>query len=368
MKLIVALGVAAATLACGRDSASRRTPSDSTVPDTAAAAAPDTAAARRSAAAVRPALTAALQGRGKDAVEALHSLNPATLVARDAAVRSCMLDRLEARHAPPIALTDTVLSRVLAAYREYWLRALLAEHPAGENESWLLSRLNRSVTAGGQDSAANLDALELTLDALIRARGFHGLLGVTSPLRELMLWKAEADSTYRVELPEGTETVAVVFMGDFASLGWAGFATCDRHHSGGWTKPDKLYAVRSAYDLDSEDFRVSYLAHEAQHFADQRRRPKVERQDELEYRAKLVELAVGSTGGHDLLETFAGNVSDDRSVPHSFANGRVVRDMRARLFSGADGEPDWREVPVERIKTAAADLLREDSRRLARGS
>ena len=355
-------------IGCGRDAVSK--PHDASkagATSHGAPTTPDTAAARRSSSAVRPALTAALQGLGSEAIAALRKVDTTALLPREAGVRSCMLDRLQARHVPPVALSDTVLAAVLAAYREYWLRALLAEHPVAENESWLLERLNRLVSADGGNASDNLDALEPALERLIRKHGYHGLLGVTSPFRELMLWKSEADSAYRVELPEGAETVTVVFMDDFASLGWAGFATCDRHHSGGWTKPDKLFAVRSAYDLGSENFRVSYLAHEAQHFADQRRRPKLERQDELEYRAKLVELAVGSTSVHDLLETFAANVSDDRGVPHSYANGRVVRDMRASLFPDA-AEPAWGEVAVGRINAAAIALLRADSRRLERGT
>lgn len=187
---------------------------------------------------------------------------------------------------------------------------------------------------------------------------------MTRPLRELMLWRTESETRYNVRLPESAQSVTVVFLDDFASLGWAGFATCDRNHSGGWTKPDRLYAVRAAYDTASESFRVSYLAHEAQHFSDNRRFPALDRQEELEYRAKLVELAVGRTTVYDLLDSFAGNVSNDVSVPHSYANGRVVRDMRQRLYPDVSEAPVWREVSLERINAAASDLLREDTARL----
>src|SRR4029077_9164441 len=61
-------------------------------------------------------------------------------------------------------------------------------------------------------------------------------------------------------------------------------------HTDGWATAMTLYAVRSAYDIESESFRVSYLAHEAQHFADYGRFPKLAR-PEREYRAKLTELA-----------------------------------------------------------------------------
>jgi hypothetical protein len=44
---------------------------------------------------------------------------------------------------------------------------------------------------------------------------------------------------------------------DFVSLGWAAHATGDRSHTGGWATTTELYAVRDAYDLDSESLRVS---------------------------------------------------------------------------------------------------------------
>jgi hypothetical protein len=314
--------------------------------------------------AMQSALASALQAKGRDAVTALRGLDPDGLEERSAATRACMLERLGERKAPAIPLTDRFLAGTLAAYREYWRRSLLEERPPAENEATLLSSLNGLVREAGGDTAASLDELEPGLERLVGARGYHVLLGMTQPLRELMLWKTEAESRYDVKLPEGTQAVTVVFMDDFASLGWAGFATCDRHHTGGWTKPDRLYAVRSAYDTTSENFRVSYLAHEAQHFADNRRFPGLDRQEELEYRAKLVELVVATTSVHDLLETFTRNVGDDVSVPHSYANGQVVRHLGQRLFPGSTGTPAWRAASRERINTAAADLLREDSARL----
>jgi len=234
-------------------------------------------------------------------------------------------------------------------------------------ETWLLATLNRQMMAAGGKRAASMEDLETALEPALLAHGYHALLGMTRPLRELMLWKSETQTRYQVSLPEGEQPVVVVLMDDFASLGWAGFATCDRHHhSGGWTKPDRLYAVRSAYDLDSEDFRVSYLAHEAQHFADDQRFAKLEDQAQLEYRAKLVELATARTSAYELLDTFAGNTSEDPAVPHSFANGRLVRDMARRLFPARTPPFAWQSVPVAKINATAAALLREDNARLMR--
>jgi hypothetical protein len=312
---------------------------------------------------MRSALASALQARGREAVTALQGLDPAKLAQRYVPTRDCMLERLDVRTAPANPVADRFVAAVLFAYREYWFRSLRAEDSPEANEVWLLDTLNTLVAAERGKRAANLDQLEPALEALISGHGYHPLLGLTRPLRELMLWKTETETRYRVRLPESVQPVTVAFLDDFASLGWAGFATCGRSHSGGWTRPDRLYAVRSAYDVGSEEFRVSYLAHEAQHFADNRRYPDLDRQDELEYRAKLTELAAARGTLYDLLDGFARNVSDDRGVPHSYANGRVVRGLAARLFADSTAAPAWRTAPPERINRAARELLREDTAR-----
>ena len=66
-----------------------------------------------------------------------------------------------------------------------------------------------------------------------------------------------------------------------------------------------------------------------------------------------------------MLEGFASNTSDDLAVPHSYANGRLVRDLRRRLFPGAS-TGDWHRAGVRQINTAAAGLLRQDTARLRR--
>jgi hypothetical protein len=78
-----------------------------------------------------------------------------------------------------------------------------------------------------------------------------------------------------------------------------------------------------------------------------------------------VELAEAKESAYDLLNGFASNVSADTTVPHSYANGRVVRDLAARLGLPAERH-GWRDASVERINSAAAELLREESAKLRR--
>ncbi len=314
---------------------------------------------------LRAALSSALQVRGKGALAALHAIDPTGLSERDASTRNCMLERLGACKSPQVVLSDRFLADVLSTYREYWIRSLLAEYPLPDSEAWLLATLNWLVKTAGGKTAANMADIEVTLKELVSARGYYSLMGMTLPLRELMLWKTQSETRYDVVLPDQVvQAVIVVFMDDFASLGWAGFATCDRRHSGGWAGSDRLYAVRSAYDVASEAFLVSYLAHEAQHFSDYGRFPDLVQQGQLEYRAKLAELAGAKTSIYDLLEEFSRNMSDDIAVPHSYANGRVVRDMAKRLSLDPVDAPLWRNAGIDRINAAAAALLKQDTARL----
>jgi hypothetical protein len=145
--------------------------------------------------------------------------------------------------------------------------------------------------------------------------------------------------------------VKVVFLDQFASPGWAGYATCGIAQTGGWAKPDALYAVQSSYDLTSESFRVSYLAHEGQHFSDYGKYPMLE-QPELEYRAKLTEIALSSTTTAELLSKFESLGGDSRDAPHAFANRQVTLALKG--------------VPPDRVNEAASAKLRESSATIER--
>jgi hypothetical protein len=152
------------------------------------------------------------------------------------------------------------------------------------------------------------------------------------------------------------------------SLGWLGYAICDFHHTGGWATPERLFAVRSAYDLDAESFKVSYLAHEGQHFSDYRRFPTLTQPD-LEYRAKLVEIAKARSSLYDLLAAFIANGSDSREQPHPWADRQVVNQLAASVLDGAPASAEaFRRVPAERINAAAAALLQQDTAQRAKTS
>jgi hypothetical protein len=305
----------------------------------------------------------AMQADMKSALPHLLRVRPDALPEKQRTVWSCMRERFVARKPVVTAGLDPWTADVLRIYRNYWTRVMLGEVSAQQGDRELAAALAAKVKHGEH---ADMNALEPLLQAQIEARGYHALFGVTKPLREFMLWRKQSDETYDIELPEGRrEAVHVTMMDDFVSLGWLGYAVCDYHHTGGWATPERLFAVRSAYALDSEDFRVSYLAHEGQHFADYRRFPGLAQAD-LEYRAKLVEIANARTSLYDLLAAFGTNESESREQPHPWANRQVVNRLAAKLLDGQAPSVDaWKRVPAEKINAAAAELLAQDSRERA---
>jgi hypothetical protein len=316
---------------------------------------------------------AALGGDMTQAFSILDSLDATRWSAEDSKAAEC----LRRTFASPPGDEDLppVSRRLLTAYRRYWQTAMLRRPSVEAAEAGLRADLQEILGAAPSparpDEAAGADDLgsaSARAKAAIEREGLFALTGVTSPYYELMIWKSQTPTDYHVKLPERSIDVHVVFLDDFVSLGWAGYATCGRAHSGGWTTHDALYALRSSYDVASEEFRVSYLAHEGRHFSDYKEFPKLE-QPELEYRAKLTEIAVSKSTTHDLAVEFARRTGTDRSVPHSFADYCVARDLSREVFDSptlvAD-EARWRAVPARRLRAAAKRLLEESHALLER--
>jgi hypothetical protein len=246
-----------------------------------------------------------------------------------------------------------VSAHLLRAYRAYWREVMLRRSTPAEGEAALLREL-----AAILGPVSDLDGASDAARAAIEGEGLRALTGVTLPYHELMIWRRDTPCRYHVPLPERDIDVDVVFLDEFVSLGWAAYATAERSHTGGWATPAELYAVRQAYDVDSESFRVSYLAHEAQHFADYPRFPKLA-QPELEYRAKLTEIALSDATTRSLVERFAARRGTDRAVPHHFAHHFLVRSL-AEVLEVADPA----EAEADAIRAAARSLLFDSTRAL----
>jgi hypothetical protein len=313
----------------------------------------------------------AMQGDAKAGLAVLDRILPDSLTADERTRRECILSRFKVKQMPPVEIAAPLTRDVAEIYMKYWRGCLLREVDVTIANAELFDALKACLEKHGKvpDRFSSLNDLTEALGPMLLAEGFHSIRGVTAPYYELMLWKDEEVRQYAVELPELTEKVKVVLMSGFVLKGWLGFATCDQEHSSGWTTKDQLYCVRDSYNFDSEHFRVSYLAHEAQHFADLRRFPKLE-QPELEYRAKLVELTRAEDSLYPLLEAFTRQSAPDRKTPHPFANLRVVQHLCRAIFdddSAVQNSALWSRKSREQIHKAASDLLQKSTETLQAG-
>ena len=318
--------------------------------------------------ALEPVYDAALAGDGVKALAALSKIDVNLLDSKEASRATCIRDALLA---PPQQETLPPISNsILLAYRTYWQESMMRRATHDEAEARLKYRLDAILAASNRARASSnsLDIASERAKQAVEHNGLFALTGVTSPYYELAIWKAQSRHTYTVELHDRRVKTQVVFLDDFVSFGWAGFATCNRYHTAGWATQTALFAVKSAYDLETEDFRVSYLAHESRHFSDYRRFPKLE-QPELEYRAKLTELSLAEQSAHSLIATFARRAGRDRSSPHDFANYWVSKNLSKFLFKSdvpIDDASLWEGIPAQDIRNAAKQLLASNDARLIR--
>ena len=164
-----------------------------------------------------------------------------------------------------------------------------------------------------------------------------------------------------MELPEGTQDYAVKFLDGFLMKSWLDYISFGETGTGGWSNGDGLiHCVRTAYDLESENFQVSLLKHEAQHAMDHARYKGIT-SEELEYRAKLVELIYSRE--RRMLERFLGQADTTRADNgHGLSAERIVREFEIRQKRDRGR---LAELPVEAVQTAAQSLFAESCQEMA---
>lgn len=155
-----------------------------------------------------------------------------------------------------------------------------------------------------------------------RSRSFFFLGGRTGGYFGPYIWKETEERTYDVELPEGRQEYPVQILDGFISRSWLAALSFGEIGTGGWSNGDGIICcVKSAYDFESESFQVSLLKHEAQHALDLARYPDMT-SEELEYRAKLVELIYSKE--RNLLRDFRLEANPSGSG-HSLAASRIIQ-------------------------------------------
>lgn len=253
---------------------------------------------------------------------------------------------------------DAELNEILLVYQKYYRDVFYLELPVEEAARRLRERLAELFQAAPDSS---LDELEEMAGTAFRRKSLHALMGRTNGYYGPYIWKAEELRHYAVELPEGTQDYAVKLLDEFIMKSWLDYISFGETGTGGWSNGDGLiHCVKSAYDLESEDFRVSLLKHEAQHAMDQARYKDITN-EELEYRAKLVELIYSEE--RRLLERFVSQADVTRADNgHGFAAERIVGEFETRLKKDRG---ELAGLPIGTVQAVSQSLFAESSREMA---
>ncbi len=249
-------------------------------------------------------------------------------------------------------------NQLLLCYQRYYRDAFYLRLSREEAEERLRAGLAEALPGG---EGLPLKELEQgPVAEAFRQRGYRFLGGRTGGWYGPYIWTATEVKTYRVELPGGVREYTVNLLDGFVSRSWLDYLSFGETGTGGWIGADGVInCVRSAYDLDSEAFQVSLLKHEAQHAMDLAVKPDLPSED-LEYRAKLVELIYSSR--RNLAERFAREADGgDRRNGHAAAAQRIMDGLSGLLGADAWEVPG---LPAEQIQAAAKTLFAESGRLL----
>lgn len=267
---------------------------------------------------------------------------------------------------PRISTTDPFVREVILAYRTYYRDSLLTIHDLKRHEARHETQLHSIAKNFDLRIGKNTDwgRLESAIQREINRRGYHCLLGRVSPLRSLLIWNKQNSKKFRVKLVGGTQKLPVVFLHGFIELGWLHYAAFGKYYVGGWAKMNALYCVAQAYKykFNSDAFRASYLAHEAQHYADYTTFPKLN-QANLEYRAKLAEL-VSLSRPSRRLEFFRSEAKNDSTKPHCLASYRLIKHFDLGKIQQAKSIS---EIAAQLLRDHTAALMKAGAKTASNG-
>jgi len=304
------------------------------------------------------------------AIQLLNDL-PEDISTKDAAFKKKFLDRFQGEKSQAVEqdIEHEGIRELVQIFQTYWRQSMLdtSQNFDGHLARQILPFLKKNYPAS-RNTEIQRDSIGYFLSRYIRSQGFYTTeeIGKTGRLIDLPIWQVQIDTLYSFQLHKEEMNVSVKMMKDFISLGWLEFATLGRHYPGGWAKKDGLYCVVKAYDLESENFKVSYLAHEGRHFNDYQLFPNLVSAD-LEYRAKLTELSLAEESLYDLLEFFSKNGNANSKNPHQLANYHVIENLKGELFKKGQ-EPDshlWKTRSVKKIHRKALRLLKRNTKELS---
>lgn len=292
------------------------------------------------------------------------------LSTKDQAFKERFLARFVAGETPEsdAEIQHEQIQELLRIFQSYWRKSML--DTTQNFDAYLASKVGPFLKKNYppvKDMTIERDSIGYILSRYVHSQGFYTTkkVGKTGRLVDLPIWRNQLDTVYTFDLHKEQIKVPVAMMKNFISLGWIQYATLGRHYPGGWATKDTLFCVRQAYDLNSENFQISYLAHEGKHLDDYRHFPALKSRD-LEYRAKLTELSLADESLFGLISFFIHQSNKASKNPHQFANYCLIRDLSKQLFNKdfEDDPEQWQKMEKAKINRAALRLLKRNTRQL----
>lgn len=253
-----------------------------------------------------------------------------------------------------IQCDDERIKELLVLYESYLKWAFTHDTTIESCKAYILETFQQVFP-----KIATYDELEEEVKAYFENFGYHFILGVTAPYVDLYLWKQQKKEVRHVELLEHSVEMNVYEMSEVITGGWFDYFSLHTAGTGGWVSDDGAYYFASKYDVTSDDFNVSLLKHEGQHFYDFQTYGEMD-SISLEYRAKLIELIYHSTSKR--LNVLLKTCAENKENPHAYSNMMIIKELSKRIFH-KDFEEDetlWKEH-YEEVRSLAKELLKEDT-------
>lgn len=273
-----------------------------------------------------------------------------------------------------LRLEGQYLQQIQICYQIYWQAIFqqLCSHPdakISEVEWQSRQRLEQNLNQLHGKRNKKMEELEEDIQTRLAAEELFFLGGKTGLFFGPYIWKEEEETSFSVILPEGKQQVQVKRLRGFLLRSWLAWLSDNEFGTAGWASEKQLFCVEEAYPegISSAKFQISFLKHEAQHLRDYRFE-KI-KNDELEYRAKLVELI-----NYEEVDFFSEllAMADTREIQngHAFAAARIKQQLIQTLAVSSEFLEElttsnslWQENK-DHLKRSAKKLLFEDTKRL----
>lgn len=247
---------------------------------------------------------------------------------------------------------DDVLNEILIIYQKYYRDVFYLHIDAEKAATVMKNRFTDFFCIKNPNSQLS-QIEEQEIAEAFQKRLLHFLGGKTSGYWGPYIWKTTESTTYDVELPDGRQPYLIRFLDGFITKGWYDYVSFGEISTGGWTDGDGIiHCVKSSYDLEDESFSVSLLKHEAQHAMDLTKYRNIS-SEELEYRAKLVELIYSCR--RNLLQQFIHEADASKAGNgHSLAANRIVEEFAERVRKS---HKELYMLPIAEIQAVSRELL-----------